>query len=63
MGFPHVRAKHDFRAVFHQIFNGGKRADDAVFVGDNAVFHRNVEIASYENLLALNVNVVNSDLV
>ena len=46
VGFAHVRAKNNLRAVFHKIFYGGKRAVDSVFVGYNAVFHGNVKIAS-----------------
>ena len=52
MGLAHVRAKHNLCALFHQIFDGGKCADDTVFVGNHAVFHRYVEITSDENFFA-----------
>ena len=53
----HVRAKHDFCIVFHQVFDGGKRTHDTVFVGDLSVLHRNVEIHAYENALAVYVDI------
>ena len=52
MGFAHVRAEDDFRAVLHQIFDGGQRADDTVFIGDRAVFHGHVEVTADENAFA-----------
>ena len=52
-----MRAKNNLCAVFHKIFDGGKRAHNTVFVGYNAVFHRHVEIASYKASFAFNVNV------
>ena len=50
-------AENDLRAVLHQIFNGGKRALNTIFVGDHAVFHGNVEVASHEDFLAFHVDV------
>ena len=57
VGFAHVGAKYNFRALFHQIFDGGQSADDTVFVGDNAVLHRNVKIASNKALFAFNYDI------
>ena len=54
-----MRAKNDLCAVLHQIFDGGKRAHDAVFVGDLAVLHRHVEIAPDENAFAFYVDIGN----
>ena len=48
----HVRAQNDFRVVLHQVFDGGQRAHDAVFVGDLSVLHRNVEVHADEHSLA-----------
>ena len=59
MRLAHMGAKYDLCAVLHQIFDGGKRAHDAVFVGDLAVLHRNVKIAPYENFFAFYFNVGN----
>ena len=53
----HVRAEDDFCPMLHQIFDGGKRTHDAVFVGDLAVLHGNVEIAPYENPFAFYVDI------
>ena len=51
----HVRAERDFRALVHQIFDGGQRALDAVFVGDDSVLHGDVEVASHEYLFAFDI--------
>ena len=59
MRFAHVGAKNNFRAVFDQIFDGRKRAVDAVFIGDNAVFHRHVKVAPDQASFAFDVNVSN----
>ena len=61
--FAHVRAKNHFRAVLHQVFNGGKRALNTVFVGDDAVFHGNVEVAADKDFFALDVDVSDCFLV
>ena len=51
----HVRAEDDLGAMLHQIFDGGKCADDAVLVGDRAVLHGDVKVAADEDALALPV--------
>lgn len=55
--FAHVGAKDNFCAVVYEILDGGKCAVDTVFVGDNAVNHRNVEVATNQTLFALDVYV------
>ena len=57
VGLAHMGAENDLRAVLHQIFNGGKSADDAVFVRDGAVLHGNVEVASDEDFFAADIYV------
>ena len=56
-------AEDDPRAVIHQVLDGRKRLDDSLIVGDNAVLHRYVEIASYEHALAAALDILNSLLV
>ena len=51
----HVRAEDDPGTLLHQVFDGGERTDDAVFVGDRAVLHGDVEVAADEDALALPV--------
>jgi len=53
----HMRAQYHLRAVIYEIRDSGKRAVDTVLIGDNAVHHRNVEIASAQAFFALYVNV------
>ena len=48
----HVRAKDDLRAFFHKVLDGRKRADYSLFVGDDAVLYRNVEVAANEYAFA-----------
>ena len=55
--FAHMRAKDNFCAVVNEIFDGGKCAVDTVFVGDYAVNHRNVEVATNQTLFAFDVYV------
>ena len=57
MGLAHVGAKYNLCALFHKILNGGKGADDTVFVGDNAVLHGYVEVTSNKDFFAFNVYV------
>ena len=63
MRLAHVRAQDHLRAVFHQILDGRQGAHDAVFVGDLAVLHRDVEIAADENALAFDIDIGNGHLV
>ena len=49
--------------MLHQVFNGGKRALNTVFVGDDAVFHGNVEVATDKDFFALDVDVSDCFLV
>ena len=55
----HVRAKRNFCARIEQIFDSGERAENSVFVGDNPVFHRHVEIATDKHALAFYVHITN----
>ena len=57
VGLAHVRAEDHLRAVLHEVLDRGQRADDSVFVRDRPVLHRNVEVASDEDSLALYVYV------
>ena len=52
MGLAEVRAKRNFRTVFKQVFDGGKRALNSVFVGNLAVLHGYVEVAPHEHFFA-----------
>ena len=45
--------ERNFRAFFQKIFNGRQRAVYSVFVGDNAVFHRHVEVAAHKHFFAV----------
>ena len=58
-----MRTENDLSAVGDKLLDSGEGSLDTVVVSDNAVLEGNVEVASYENLFALNVNVVNSDFV
>ncbi len=59
MRLAHVRAQRNFCARIEQIFDSGERAENSVFVGDNSVFHRHVEIATDKHALAFYVHVTN----
>ena len=48
-----MRTERNFRAVLQKVFNGRQSAVYSVFVGDNAVFHRNVEVTAYKHLFAV----------
>jgi len=54
-----VRAKDQFCAVVNQIFDGRERSIDAVFIGDNTVFERNVEVAASKNAFAVYFDIFN----
>ena len=63
LGLAEMRTENDLSAVGDKLLDSGEGSLDTVVVSDNAVLEGNVEVASYENLFALNVNVVNSDFV
>ena len=52
VGLTHVRAKNNLCALIHKILNSGERLYDSLVGGDNAILHRNVEVATNENGLA-----------
>ena len=56
-------AKDYLAAVCYKLLDGGKSSDYSVVVGDNSVLERNVEIATNQNLLALDTDVINADFV
>jgi hypothetical protein len=53
-----VGAKDNLATVCNQLLDGGQGRIDAVFIGDHTVFKGNVKIATDQNVLTLNVNVV-----
>ena len=60
LGTAQMRAQNDFRAILDQILNGGKRAAEAVLIGDHFVFvHGHVEITAYQYLFSVDLNVFN----
>ena len=63
LGLAEMRTENDLSAVGDKLLDSGEGSLDTVVVSDNAVLEGNVEVASYENLFALNVNVVNSNFV
>jgi len=58
-----VGAKDNLSAAVKKVLNGRKGADNSLIACDNAILERNVEIASYENSLACNLNIFNCFLV
>ena len=48
----------DLCAIIEQLLDGGQSCVDAVLVGDDAVLHRDVEVAADQNLLAAVILVV-----
>ena len=50
-------AENDFRALFHKVFNGGKRAVDTVLVGDDSALHGYVEVNADKALFTFYVYV------
>ena len=63
VGLAHVRAKNYLCALVEKILDCGKCANDSLIAGDNSVLERNVEVATYKNSLAGNVDVLNGFLV
>ena len=58
LGLAHVRAEDHTPAVRHQLFDGRERGHDPVFIGDDAIFQRDVEVTPHEHLFPGNLNVV-----
>ena len=63
VGLTHMRAKYNLCALGEKILNGRKSLHYSLVTRDNAVFERNVKVASYKYLLACNVNVFDCFLV
>ncbi len=59
LGLAQVAAEDDLAALRDQLFDGGQGRDDAVVVGDGAVFHGDVEVDPDEDALALYIEFVN----
>ena len=59
LGTAQVRAGNDGSAIVQQVFQGLDGFPDALVVGDFAVGQRNVEVAAYQDLFALYVDVLN----
>ena len=57
LGLAHVGAQDHLGVVVQQILDGGKRRHDAVFIGDDAVFQRHVEVAAHQDAAAGNVQI------
>ena len=57
--FAEMRAKNDFAAVGNQFLDGGKSRHKTVFIRNDAILQRNVEVAAAEDSLAGHVNVIN----
>ena len=58
LGLAQVAAQDDLCAILEQLLDGGQSCVDAVLVGDDAVLHRDVEVAADQNLLAAVILVV-----
>ena len=54
-----VAAQDDLGAIIDQLFDGRQGRVDAVVVGDDAVLHRNVEVAANQHALAGVIFIVN----
>ena len=58
LGFAQVAAQDDLCAIVDQLLDGGQSRVDAVLVGDDTIFHRNVEIAADKHFLAAVILIV-----
>ena len=58
LGLAQMAAQDDLCAVVDQLLDGGQSCIDAVLVGDDAVLHRDVEVAADKDLLAAVILVV-----
>ena len=63
VGFAHVRAKNNLCTLAYEIFDRGESFYDSLVACDNAVFNRNVKVASYKDFFAFDINVFNGFLV
>ena len=57
--FSQVRAENDLSAVSNQFLNSRKSCHKTVFVCDLSLFQRHVKVASYQNLLAFYIDIIN----
>ena len=63
LGAAQVGAQDHSGAVLHQVLDGGQRATQPVFVGDDLVFvHGHVKIAADKHSLAFDLNVLDGFL-
>ena len=58
-----MRAENDLSTLGEKVLDGGKSLYDSLVGGNNAVLERNVEVATYKNLLAADFDVFDSFLV
>ncbi len=58
LGLAHVGAEDHTPAVRHQLFDGRECGHDPVFIGDDAIFQRDIEIAPHKHLFPGNLNVI-----
>ena len=58
LGLAQVAAQDHLCAVVDQLLDGGQGRVDAVLVGDDTIFHRDVEVAADKHLLAAVILVV-----
>ena len=58
-----VGAKDQLCAVVQQVVDGGQGLHDPLVGRDDAVFHLDVEVAAYKDLLALHVDIFDGFLV
>ena len=64
MGLAHVRGKDNLSALFHEVLDGGESTNDSLIGGDNAILHRNVEIAANKHFLTgLDFDIFNRFLI
>ena len=52
-----MRAKHDLAVLVHKVFDCGKRFCYSLVACDNAVLYRYVEVTSYKDSFAGNVDI------